>query len=690
MFAVNVLGNPAWLVPFGPNTDDPVSIKARVEIDEQRGQTGRGSRRPQARLLRFDVKWFAKMKPADFYAARAAVLGAQDEPVVVPFWPAARKATDAAVLTSALTVAWTRNWATYAINPGSLAAYDFFAPLVMGVFTQPPRLDSQTSDYIVAEFSFSENALASVALVMPADADVTLVTPDGYAAPVFPFSPEGTQLPKLTLGQVDVDRQPVGPGRQTADAFYPQQRETVTQPSYKFKTAAAAIALCGWWLRRGGGAGSCWVATTQKIGDLSANMAAGAGTLPTTAALAGVVVGDTLALLTTGQAAEFVRVASIPAGVVNFSGATAAAHSKMWTTIVPALLARHTDPELALDFRRAGDDWVATCTLGFREVAAEYAVAGGETRGTTIGRLPITAWLFRIDLDYAGAVQSWFLTNFESGVTTPDAQVWEYHPCDFDKLTQSIDLEEDACTFTIRWWAGCPWENWMPGKLAATGTLTILRAAVAADGTVSAQSAIWKGQLSKPDREAPIMKVKVLGANALFSQKAPHAVMKQTCWKRLYGVDCGIDIADWKFNALVSAIGAHTITINTIARANGGGLPAGFAFADWFALGFVQWVNGAGQPLRSEVLGSTVLAGGAITLTLGRQLGWIVGSAVVAVPGCDKQASTCWNYDVTRTFDPLGALGKFDNHINFGGFRTIPAVSPNFVIPQKNVTPAKK
>src|SRR5205807_1215526 len=110
------------------------------------------------------------------------------------------------------------------------------------------------------------------------------------------------------------------------------------------------------------------------------------------------------------------------------------------------------------------------------------------------------------------------------------------------------------------------------------------------------------------------------------------------CWKRLYGAACALNIADWKFNAVISAIGAHTITINTITRANGGALPAGFAFADWFALGWVSWLNGSGQPLRSEILASTVLAGGAITLTVGRPLGWLVGDAVVAVPGCDKTA----------------------------------------------------
>jgi hypothetical protein len=697
MLAVTALSAPAWLVPFGPNTDDPVSVKARIEVDTQRSPTGRSTRRPQAYQLQFSITWTAKMRLADYASARAAAIACQDEPVLVPFWPAARATTAAALLTSGLTVAWTRHWATYAINPGSLAGYDFYAPLLYGRLKQPPRLAAKTSEHVLAEWSLDEDAPASVALIPPTESDITFPTLDGYYAAIFPFRPDPAADNSLTLPAYDVDRQKLGHGRQQSTVFYPQTPEDALQPTCKLRSSAEAASLLGWWFRRAGGADCFWLASMQAIGQLAGDLAAGAGTLPTVAPL-NVHVGDTLALLTTGQAPELVRVGSIVAGVVGLAAATAAAHPKAWTILAPAILARHTDEELAIDFRRANEDWIADVQLAFREVAAEYAATDGETRGTTIGRLPAGAWLARIDLDYSGALQSWFLTDWETGGSDANGQTWEYRDAGFDKLIQSIDLEDDTLTFSIRWSPGCFLENWQPGMLAATGLLTILRAPVSSIGAIGVPAIIWSGSLSTPGREGPLYKVKVLGANALFSKKGPHQTMVKTCYKRFCGPRCGLAIADWKFNAVVAAIGDHTLTIGSISRANSGSLPAGFGFVDWFALGWVQWTDVAGHPLRAVILSSAALASGQIVLTVDRQLGWANGNAVVAAPTCDKKYWTCLNYDASRTSWPgsdpsdssMLCRGKYNNFNEFGGFYAMPAISPNFVIPQQDTTPAKK
>lgn len=676
MYAVTILGAPAWLLTDPPNTSDSVSLKVSIELDTQRGLTGRSSRRPQAYLNRHELGWVSMMTPAAFYAARAAILSANDEPVVAPFWPAVRNVADAAAMTSQLTVAWTRDWSSYAINPPSLVGYDYWAPLLMGLLSRPPRLTGKNASHVLAEWNLKEDAPAAAALIPPADGDTTLATPDGYAAAVFPFTPEGSNAPLLTFGQIDVDRQQIGPGRETAEIYYPQARETVAQPSFKLKSSADVIALMGWWQRRGGGADSFWVATTQKVADLTADIAVGATTVPVAAAISGLKAGDTLALLTTGIAPEFVRVQSIVDGIPQLAGPTAVAHPQLWTTVVPALLAHHADADLSLDLRRAANDWIATCTLIFREVSPEYAATDGEVRGTTLGKLPPNAWLARIDLDYAGATESWYITNWEGGGTTPDNQVWDYHPFDFDQVTQSIDLEDDNCTLKIRWWDGCPWENWLPGQLSATGTLTLFRAPIAADGSLGNAVQVWSGLLSTPQMDGPILSVTVLGANSMFGRKAPHAMMRPTCWKRFCGGLCRLSSADWTFNASIAAIAANVITIGTITRANGGGLPAGFGAQDWFALGWLQWTDGSGHPLRASIIGSAALSGGQIALTVDRTLSWQVGQSVVALPGCDKTKDTCDS--------------KFGNLFNFGGFFAMPAVSPNFVIPNTSSTPAKK
>lgn len=155
----------------------------------------------------------------------------------------------------------------------------------------------------------------------------------------------------------------------------------------------------------------------------------------------------------------------------------------------------------------------------------------------------------------------------------------------------------------------------------------------------------------------------------------PRQVMSKTCGTMLFKARCGLALADWTFNAVVSGSAANVITVNTITRANGGGLPAGFGAADWFALGWLGWLSG-GAPYRLSVLGSTALAGGAISLTLERGPGLANGSSVTLVPGCDRQGNTCRD--------------KFANYDNFRGFEFMPSVSPSFVIPQRKASQGKK
>ncbi|PTX95775.1 phage BR0599 family protein [Opitutus sp. ER46] len=684
MYPVTIYGASAWAFPYGPNNDETVSLKPSIDLETVRGQTGRGSRRPQAWLLRHELSWTSDLGASEFFAARAASIDAQDEPFVVPFWPAARPVARAPLMTTGLTVAWTRDWSSYALNPASLTGYDFFAPAIMGVFKQPPRLVGRSSNWVRGEFTLVEQGPAEAALTPPIVTDVTLATPDGYLAPVFPFSPDGGADPKLGFAQVESERRALGPGRIPSRVFYPQKPETPLQPSFKFRSVEEIVAFLGWYHRRAGGAGSFWIASTQAVGELTADLAVGATAIPTAQPMA-IKVGDTLALCTTGRAPELVRVQSIVAGVPQLAAPISIAHPRAWTIVAPAILARHTDSEPTIKLAQSGDGWIGGTTLAFREVASEYAATDGEVRGVTLGRLAPWAWLAEIELDYAGALQTWYVTNFESGVTTPGGQVWEYHDFSFSDTTESVDLEDDSCTLKIRWWDGCPWENWLPGKLAATGRLRIKRAAVAADGSVGAPESFWSGILSTPQREGPMLSVKVAGANSMFSRRTPRALMEPVCWKQHYGVECGLVLSEWEHNATVTAVAGLQVTVNALARKDGGATHPGFAFQDWFALGWAQRVDASGRPVRAEVIASTGLAGGSITLTLGRSLGCAVGDVIVLAPGCDRSHDTCYVYDATNN-----PRGKFNNLNSFGGSHEMPAVSPNFKVPNTSPNSAKK
>ncbi|HKB57757.1 MAG TPA: phage BR0599 family protein, partial [Lacunisphaera sp.] len=667
-----------WLLPFSPNTDSRVRLGARLPVDEQRALSGARSSRPLAVKLRHSLEWSADMRAADFDALRNATQAAQNEPIVAPVWPfAIRVAHDASVITAGLTVAWTEDWAAWAINPGSLAGYDYAAPLLYGYLAHPPSVAAQNDDMVTADFSLDEDSPAAFAFAPSAGmlpADSTFNTALGYAAPVFPFLPDWNTPPKPGVALTSVERQEVGPGRLKSTAFYPQQPELTQEATFKLADATAAAQLLAWWARRAAGSEAHWVAGSQAVGRLSAAANAGTNLLNFRDNIA-LGANAYVALFGPDGPLEFGRVTATAAQQITLAANLANGWGPGLTVVTVAMLARHTNPELVLDFEQAGMGWIATSRLTWREVAPEYAPVAGETRGTTLGRLPGSAWFFQIDLDYNGALRSWYLTNWEAGATA-NLIDWTYNACDFDQLVQSVDLEDDSCTVSFRYFAGGPWDNWLPGQLAARGFLTIFRADVDGAGVFSNFRQIWKGELKTPQLDGPSVKQKALGANALFARPAPRQVMSKTCGTMLFKTRCGLALADWTFNALITAVAGNVVTIGTITRANGGGLPAGFGAADWFALGWMGW-SPAGLPYREGVLTSTAIDGGGhISLTLERPSALVAGNAITAVPGCDRQGATC--------------RGKFANGDNFRGFEFMPAISPSFIIPQRNATGAKK
>ena len=681
MLAVTVLGTNGWLIPYGPNTDgDPVHVSASVQVDSKRGLTGRTTRRPQALLLRYQASWISAMYPADFNAARIATMAAQDEPIFIPFWPAAQPVGAAPRFTAGAAVYWTANWAAWAVNPASTVGYTYYAPLLQGRLTQAPRQTGKTSTIVLAEWTFKEDGPSSMALQPAAVADTTFVTPAGVFAAIFPWVPEGTEPPKPSFASVNVERQAIGPGRQQTTVFYPQNPEQGSQILCKFTSAAAAFQLLSWWQRRGGGADSFWLASSQKLGDLSADLAAGGESLtftqPFTAATPAALLGLGTAVAVFGPDApmEMLRVNAITGAgyTLNTSTPLANNHLAAWTIVTPALLVTHADQELAMEFRRAGSDWLATATLSFREVAAEYAPPADETIGSTIGRMPGVAWFFQIDMDYNGAISSTYLTNWESGIVA-DGIAWTYNDCSFDKLVASIDLEDDGTTFSMQWYDGSPIANWLPGALAARGFLTIYRADVSAAGVISHFGQIWKGEMSTPTLDGPLVKQKVLGANAIFSRRAPRQLMSPSCGTNLFKPRCGVSQANYTATAVVVSVAGNVLTLGTFGGP--GAAQTGFGGVNWFALGWVGWTT-AGLPFRGGCLTSTALAGGQIQLTLDTPIPLAAGAAVTAVPGCDRTRATC--------------IAKFNNLARNRGFPDMPAVDPGFIIPQTSNNPAKK
>lgn len=606
MIAVNVNSVACRLLTCEPNTAAAVRLEVEMPAQEVRSLTGYASRRATDVLPRFAQSWTALLESADYVALRSASLAMQDEPILAPVWRQMwRPATESATLTGGLIVAWTEGFATWAINPGSYAAYTYAAPLIYGRFTSPPRLVAVSGALMQAQLQVEEDAPAGYALSVPGGILAADTIDTGF--PVFPFASlaDWSQAPSPGYAVTDVERLATGPGRMKASIFYPQTPERVFSAQFAGVNRTEAAQLIAWWIRRGGIADAhrVWV---EGLGVVSGGY----------------------------------------------------------------VLARHTNRRLVLD--TVGP--LSTCELAWRESSSEASVPAGETAGVTVGRLPAEAWFFDIALDFNGAVQSWRLTNWQSGATGVGGYDWTYNACDFDSLTQSIDLEDDACRVTFRYFAGGPWDNWLPSNLNARGTIGIYRASVSAAGVFSGFSQVWKGDLKRPDVDGPIVRWSGV-ANAIFSRMGPRQLMSTSCGTMLFRPRCGLPIADWIFNAVVAGSSGVAVTIGTITRANGGGLPGGFGAAGWFALGWLQWTV-SDQPRRLSVVASAAISGGQIVLTLDRPPGLANGTAVSVVPGCDRLRD--------------GGCTKFANTDRFRGFDQMPAISPSFVMPQRTFSSAKK
>lgn len=606
MISVTIDSVACRLLTCAPNTAAAVRLEVEMPAQEARSLTGYAARRSTDVLPRFAQSWHTLLEAADFAALRDASLAMQDEPILAPVWRQAwRPATESPTLTGGLIVAWTEGFATWAINPGSYAAYDYAAPLIYGRFGSPPRLVSVSGALVQAQLEVEEDAPATYALSVPGGILAADTLDAGF--PVFPFASlaDWSSPPSPGLGVTDVERLATGPGRMQASIFYPQVPERVFSARFAGVGRTEAAQLIAWWIRRGG-------------------------------------------------AAEAHRVDLAALGVLSGGN----------------VLARHTNRRLVLD--AVGP--LSTCELAWRESSSEASVPAGETAGVTVGRVPAEAWFFEIALDFNGATQTWRLTNWQSGAAGVGGHDWAYNACDFDGLTQSIDLEDDACSCTFRYFPGGPWDHWLPGRLAARGTLTLYRANASSEGSFSGFAQVWQGELRQPDLDGPIVRWQA-AANAVFARMAPRQLMSTACGTMLFRPRCGLALADWTFHAVVASSSGVSITVGTITRANGGGLPSGFGAEGWFALGWLQWTV-SGTPRRLSIVASAALSGGQIVLTLDRAPGLANGTAVSLAPGCDRlRESGC---------------AKFANTDNFRGFDQMPAISPSFVLPQRHYLPAKK
>lgn len=670
MIAVAWESATAYLLNDEPDWWQRVSLKAGVPTRQQRSLTGREARRPIADTLRCELGWTALLD-ADVQAdLRNALQDLATEPILCPAWPFATTGLQwaSASVSGGQLIGWLNDWSDYEIGETLTdpTEWDFVAPLLVGRLRNTPQPANYSPAYANVDFEFIEDGDAAYALAPDAVSWTNgPALGDATTPPLFPFALTWNAAVESGAAEIEVERQQLAKGRASAHTGWPQSAERPLSADLLLTTGSDIAALLRWLVDRHGSAGTQYCTEGASVATLAASAAAGTNSLTFTDADP---LGDNRYVeLSDGLTRETVRISSLAGDVATLTANLA--HTWSTTTLVRlALLARLAKDELQLEF---ASPEVATTRLAWREVPAEYTIAAGETRGTTLGALPTRAWLYLVTLDWNGTTEEHRFTSFERDLSA-SSQTWTARPCEHSELRQNLALDRDEITLKVRWWEGCPFRIFLPGYLDCKITLAIYECAVSGS-TGSSVTQWFGGEITGCNADGPFLSLSAAGANALFDRRIPRILMQTTCNHALYDSGCGLDRDDWEFTADVYSVSGTTLVLENFSRT--GGLPSGFGFEHWFALGFVE-ATISGLPARRFIHDSAALDGDSrISLTLASAFisAPAVGASVKLWPGCDGWVRTCKAWHTTAN-----ATGKYDNFLSYGGFPYIPTTNPAF------------
>jgi hypothetical protein len=302
---------------------------------------------------------------------------------------------------------------------------------------------------------------------------------------------------------------------------------------------------------------------------------------------------------------------------------------------------------------------LAHATLKFCELPWETNAVAGETYGTTMGALPITAILFTYTLTTPSGTTTWYFTNFERNLTyggNTYLSAW----MEFDSITETAVLDRQSLTIKSRNFTGNPLSLLVPFSLEFPLMVQISEADVAGNAASNLRTYFF-GEVGKCSVEPPFIDATCSTLSSVFDRTVPRRLYQRTDNWTLFESANGLLPANWQWNALVvswtPATGA--LVVGTITSTSGAALVGNF-----FAAGYCIVTTGGATQVR--MIGSNLaVAGGQVTLYLATPLATApsVGDAVQMFAGYDGQAST--------------SISKFNNYTNFGGFPFMPVGNPS-------------
>ena len=516
-------------------------------------------------------------------------------------------------------------------------------PLLFGILKEWPEPTLVSDALARVDIQFVEN-------------DTRYLTPPPMGAlqpfqgkSIFPFTPDWSTEPKSGAAQVDFERQNIGQGRVTADAFYPQPSRRLVEQYFTLEENDWPR-LLRFWLDNGGNVQSFYLPASLSEAQLTRDVAEADTVLVVDNPAA--IGTNRYVMLADGEKSVPVIVADVIGNNWNLTRAVGSDFSASQTRAESLIFARFDTTEFRLDFESPG---IATATLNFRELPLEDQNVNGERVGVTMGALPTYAYLYAFTANYPGNPTRFLFTGFERDLIY-NGDTYKTAPFSHDDIQEAATMERQTVTVTSRLFDGNPLNMMVPFALEFPLLLDIIEVDVMGNNAGNPKT-VFSGEIDTCDADGPFLSATAKSLSWIFDRQIPRRLIQTSCNWILFENFCGVIQANWQWTGTVVGFDTKTFALSLakVASTNKATLTANF-----FACGFVSIGNGATAQVRMLTSSTALDANGNMTLTIATPFSKqpVAGDAVTFYPGCDGKRTTC--------------ASKFNNYVNFGGFPFTP------------------
>ncbi len=658
MIPVTFQSATAYLLDDQPNWETVFTVQASLPGMYERGITGRETRRPMADTLRLNCRFSCHLTSlVAITNLRNSLQALAAQNVLCPFWPAGFVAgVTTPPVTAAYYALFNADGSFSSIQPASGLPYTLTAyPLMVGILGENSAPEAQSGSLLKMDYQFAENGNFPLTFA-------TFAAPNGLNAaggmrPLFPFLPDWSKLPTTGNAEFDITRKQLGAQRTLATAYYNQRGRRAVEQFFTL-TGNNGFNLLRFFSDMGGEQNNFWLGAAINEANLAANLGSAATSMTVDN---GAALGtNAFVMLEDGTNRVPLVVSSVAGNVWNLSAAPGVNFYVGRTTIESLVLARFDVDKLQIDF---SSPVLATATVKFKELPWETNAVAGETYGTTMGALPVTASFFQFTMTTPSSTTTWYFTSYERNLSD-GTNTWISAPMEYDSISDTATLKRTDTTINSRNFSGNPLALLFPLALEWPLMLQIFEGDVTpATNAVSNLRAFFYGEVGEADMEPPFITAKCATLSHIFDRQIPRRLYQRPDNWCLFEPANGLLPANWQWNAVVVSYNAATSTlvIGTITSTNGATLAA-----HYFAAGYLIVTAASGGAQQVRMIGdSTALVAGQITLYLATVFTTApsVGDVLNIFPGYDGQAATAQN--------------KFANYqTKFGGFPFMPVGNP--------------